>query len=163
MPGSIASSGLLSYLFTSKFCDAIPFYRMERILQRNGILISRTKIANWAIKVAGKLEGLIELMREKIREGPLINMDESVLQVLKEPNRKPETQSYMWVSIGSGKEGEIVLFNYSLTRNSEVPLNLLKGFNGVLQSDGYKGYEKVVRENGLYHVGCLGSCAAEVL
>ena len=155
MPGSIASSGLLSYLFTSKFSDAIPFYRMERILNRSGIQISRTNMANWAIKVAGKVEGLIALFREKTREGPLINMDESVLQVLKEPNRKPETQSYMWVSIGGGEKGKIILFNYSQTRAGDVPLNLLNGFNGVLQTDGYKGYEKVVRENGLYHVGCL--------
>jgi transposase len=155
MPGSIASSGLLSYLFTSKFSDALPFYRMERLLQRNGIDISRTNMANWAIKVAGKCQGLIDLMREKSREGPLINIDETTLQVLKEPNRPPERKSQMWVTVSTKQDEKIVLYNYSQTRKSEVACSLLEGFTGVLQSDDYVGYDQVVREKGLYHVGCL--------
>ena len=155
MPGSIASSGLLSYIFTSKFSDALPFYRMERIFQRNGIDISRTNMANWAIKVAGKCQDLIDLMRAKSREGPLINIDETSLQVLKEPNRPPERKSQMWVMVSTKKDEKIVLYNYSQTRKSEVALSLLEGFTGVLQSDDYVGYDQVVREKGLYHVGCL--------
>ena len=155
MPGSIASSGLLSYIFTSKFADALPFYRMERIFQRNGIDISRTNMANWAIKVASKCQGLIDLMREKSREGPLINIDETSLQVLKEPNRPPERKSWMWVTVSTRKDEKIVLYNYSQTRKSEVACSLLEGFTGVLQSDDYVGYDQVVREKGLYHVGCL--------
>ena len=155
MPGSIASSGLLSYIFTSKFCDALPFYRMERIFQRNGIDISRTNMANWAIKVAGKCQGLIDLMREKSREGTLINIDETTLQVLKEPNRPPERKSQMWVTVSAKQNEKIVLYNYSQTRKSEVASSLLEGFTGVLQSDDYVGYDRVVREKGLYHVGCL--------
>jgi hypothetical protein len=128
---------------------------MERIFQRNGIDISRTNMANWAIKVAGKCQGLIDLMREKSREGPLINIDETSLQVLKEPNRPPERKSQMWVTVSTKKDEKIVLYNYSQTRKSEVALSLLEGFKGVLQSDDYVGYDQVVREKGLYHVGCL--------
>lgn len=155
MPGSIASSGLLSYIFTSKFCDALPFNRMERIFQRVGVHISRTNMANWAIKTARACEPLVELMRRLTREGPLINMDETSIQVLKEPGRKPENKSYMWVTVGSNENRKIVLFNYSQTRKEEIPLTLLDGFSGILQTDGYAGYHKAVAQYSLYHTGCL--------
>jgi len=155
LPGSIASSGLLSYTLTSKFCDGLPFNRMERIFRRVGVEISRTNMANWAIKAAKACEPLVELMRKLTREGPLINMDETTTQVLKEPGRKPENKSYMWVTVGSIQKQKIILFNYSQTRKEEVPLSLLDGFHGILQTDGYAGYNKVVSQYDLWHVGCL--------
>ncbi len=155
IPGSIASSGLLSYILVSKFCDALPFCRMERIFRRLDIEISRSNMSNWAIKAALACEPLIELMRQKTREGPLINMDETTVQVLKEPGRKPENKSFMWVTVGSDQNRKIVLFNYSQTRREEIPLSLLDGFKGVLQTDGYVGYNRASKEYKLYHVGCL--------
>ncbi len=155
MPGSIASSGILSYILVSKFGDSLPFNRMERIFKRVGLDISRTNMANWSIKAAQKCEPLIELMRELSREGPLINMDETTVQVLKEPGRKPENKSYMWITVGSNEDRKIVLFNYSQTRKEEVALSLLKGFSGILQTDGYAGYYKAAKEYELDHVGCL--------
>ena len=155
MPGSIASSGILSYILVSKFGDSLPFYRMERIFKRVGLDISRTNMANWSIKAAQKCEPLIELMRELSREGPLINMDETTVQVLKEPGRKPENKSYMWITVGSNENRKLILFNYSQTRKEEVALSLLDGFSGILQTDGYAGYNKAAKEYKLYHVGCL--------
>lgn len=82
-------------------------------------------------------------------------MDEMTVQILKEPGRKPENKSYMWITVGSNEGRKIVLFNYSQTRKEEVALSLLDGFSGILQTDGYAGYNKATREYGLYHVGCL--------
>jgi len=155
IPGSIASSGLLSYILVSKFCDALPFYRMERIFRRLNIEISRSNMSHWAIKAALACEPLIELMRQKTLKGPLINMDETTVQVLKELGRKPENNSYMWVTVGSDQRRKIVLYNYSQTRREEIPLSLLEGFKGVLQTDGYAGYNRAAKEYKLYHVGCL--------
>ncbi len=112
-------------------------------------------MANWTIKVAAACEPLVELMKLKTREGPLINMDETTVQVLKEPGRKPENKSYMWITVGSDHDRKIVLFNYSQTRREEVALALLDGFSGILQTDGYAGYNKAASKYKLYHVGCL--------
>ena len=35
-----------------------------------------------------------------------------------------------------------------------MPLRLLDGFRGTLQTDGYAGYNRVCRENGLTRIGC---------
>jgi len=155
LPGSIASASLLAFIITGKFCDALPFSRHERIFKRLGINISRTNMCNWSIHTASKCSALIDLMREKTREGPLINMDETTLQVLKEPGKVVDSKSYMWVTVGSDSGHKIVLFNYSRTRKAQVALNLLSGFKGSLQTDGYAGYNAARKEYGLWHVGCL--------
>jgi transposase len=85
IPKSIATPGLLAYIFTSKFADALPFYRQEKLFERIGIDISRSSMCNWIIKVAEKCEPLMELLNKEIRSGPIISIDETTVQVMKEP------------------------------------------------------------------------------
>jgi len=155
MPGSIASASLLAFILTGKFCDALPFYRHERIFRRIGIEISRTNMCNWTIKAASKCSELIEFMRDKTRNGPLINMDETTVQVLKEQGRESDSKSYMWVTVGNDSGNKIVLYNYSRTRSAQVAESLLEGFTGSLQTDGYAGYNRAAGKYNLWHVGCL--------
>ena len=48
----------------------------------------------------------------------------------------------------------MVLFDYDASRGQEVPLRLLDGFAGTLQTDGYAGYNKVCKANGITRIGC---------
>ncbi len=155
MPGSIASPSLVSHIITNKFCDSLPFYRQEKIFKRLGVNISRQNMSNWCISASGKCDEILKYMRGKIVSGKLINMDETTLQVLKEKDRTAANKSYMWVMVGGDEEKKLVLFNYSPTRKQEIPVKLLEGFSGTLQTDGYAAYNKVVKDNKLNHVGCL--------
>ncbi|MBF9018980.1 MULTISPECIES: IS66 family transposase [unclassified Oceanispirochaeta] len=155
MPGSIASASLLAFIITGKYCDSLPFYRHERIFKRLGVDISRTNMCNWTIKTALKCSDLIDLLKERTREGPLINMDETTVQVLKESGKKVDSKSYMWVTVGSDSGNKIVLFNYSRTRKEDMAVKLLEGYAGSLQTDGYAGYNAATRKYNLWHVACL--------
>lgn len=163
IPGGIVTPSLAAHVVVSKFCDALPFYRQSRIFTRFGVELSRQTLCNWSMTAARKCEPLLEKLRELIRGGPLINMDETTVQVLHEPGRAAETKSYMWVMAGRAPEpkapvpGErkIVLFHYSQTRNSSIPEKLLGNFRGVLQSDGYAGYNAASSKEGIIHIGCL--------
>lgn len=97
LPKSIASASLLAHIVTAKFVDSLPFYRQEQQFKRLGIEISRTLMATWCIQVAEKLEGLLYLLHQEIKLAPLIQIDETSLQVLKEPGRKATSKSYLWV------------------------------------------------------------------
>ncbi|WP_419591994.1 IS66 family transposase, partial [Thiolapillus sp.] len=55
---------------------------------------------------------------------------------------------------GGPPDRPAVLFEYDPSRSEEVPLRLLDGFRGTLQTDGYAGYNRVCRENGLTRIGC---------
>jgi hypothetical protein len=81
-------------------------------------------------------------------------MDETIVQVLKEDGRKATSKSYMWVRYAAGNN-PIVLYDYAPTRSGQVPLELLEGFKGYLQVDGYDGYSRVCEQNKLIRLGCM--------
>jgi transposase len=154
IPKSIATPGLLAYVLVSKFCDAIPFYRQEKLFSRIGIELSRVDFSNWAIQVARQCDPLIEVFFDEIRAGPVIQMDETRLQVMKELNRANTAKSFMWVIRGGPPENPVVLYRYHPTRSEKIPLQYLSEYEGFLQTDGYDGYEKAGKRAGITHAGC---------
>ncbi len=155
IPKSIVSPGLLAYVITSKFVDSLPFYRQSTMFKRIDLEISRATLCNWAILAAEKCSKLLDLMTKDIRGGPVIRMDETTLQVLKEPGRPAESKSYMWVIAGYHDEKPVILYNYHTGRTAEIPYAFLEGYKGYLQTDGYKGYNKSGSLPGIVHVGCF--------
>lgn len=154
IPQGIATPSLLAAIMTSKFCDALPFYRQEKIYKRHGIDIPRQTMCQWAQKVYDKALPLFKIMRNDILKSPVINMDETPVQVMNEPGRANTTKSFMWVSKGEKENNPVLLYNYSPTRSTDFVRDFLKGYKGILQSDGYEAYEIVSKEYGIMHVLC---------
>ena len=155
IPYSFVSPGLLAYVIDMKYNYALPFYRLSKKFEAIETDISRATLCNWSMLAAEKCEVLYLAMLEYIRENSIIQMDETSVQVLHEEGRAAETKSFMWVMRGGEFQKKLTLFHYSPTRNSTVPLDLLKGFKGFIQTDGYEGYSRAVSEYKLTHVGCL--------
>lgn len=155
IPKSNATEGLLAHIAVSKFADALPLHRQQKIFGRLGIDISRSTMANWMIQAAGCCQPIIELMKKEIRSGPVINVDESPFQVLKEPGRSDTTTSYMWVFCGGPLDAPSVLYQYHPTRSGKVVHDMLDGYQGYVQSDGYSGYDQLSQVKGIIHLGCL--------
>jgi transposase len=151
---SIASAGLLAHLFSAKFVDAMPYYRQEKQLSRLGYKLSRTNMANWTIQAGFKLLKLLELLRHELLSGPLIHMDETTIQVLKEPDRSPQSKSYMWVLRNGASEKPGILFHYSPTRASTVVRELLTSYRGIVQTDGYCAYDYLDESDEVQHANC---------
>lgn len=151
---SIASVGLLAYIIVAKYCDALPLYRLEKILQRYGGSITRTSMANWIIRLFDTFIPLINLMKEHQLESDYLQADETRIQVLKEPGRAATSDKWMWLIRGGPPDQLVVVFEYDASRSAEVPSRLLEGFSGSLQTDGYAGYNKVCRENNIIRIGC---------
>ena len=60
----------------------------------------------------------------------------------------------MWVTLGGPPGEKSILFEYDPSRSGEVPMRLLDGFTGYLQTDGYSGYNAVCQKNGIIQLGC---------
>ena len=155
IPKSIATAGLLAYILIAKFCDALPFYRQESQFARIGAEISRANMCNWAMKVAVACQPLLSLLHQEIRSGPLINIDETTVQVLREPDRAATTKSYMWVCRGGTPDRPGLMYHYAPSRSAEVAKALLDGYSGVVQTDGYAGYGFLGHIAEVHHAGCL--------
>jgi len=155
IPGSIATVGLIAFIIVNKFVDHLPFYRQEKRFERLGIHISRQDMSNWVVAVGRMLDPLIALFRDRIRAGPVINMDETRMQVLKEPGRANTSESRMWVSLGGDPDAPVCMYGYHPRRNREYPQELLEGCTLYLQTDGYEVYEQIAAsEAGITLVGC---------
>ncbi len=128
IPKGIATPGLVSQLLISKFEDALPFYRQEKIFSRLGIDIPRSTMCGWAIKAAERCNPLLELLHQKILSGPLVNIDETPVQVMKEPDRSNTSKSYMWVFRGGPPDKPVLIFQYHPTRSGQVPNEFLKEY-----------------------------------
>ncbi len=151
IPKSMATPGLLAHILTAKFADALPFYRQEKQFIRMGIELPRATMCSWAMKVATGCSILLEFMQAQILKGPVINIDETTVQVLKEPKR---SKCYMWVFKGGAPDKPIILFQYHPTRSGDVARNLLNGYRGIVQTDGYVGYDFLDNIKEIIHVAC---------
>jgi len=155
IPKSIATPGLLAYILVCKFVYGLPFYRVERYFSSMGIEISRSLMCQWAMKVALACEILLNFLKEELLEGPCINMDETVIQVLNEPERSPGTKSYMWLFARAGPERSILIYEYHPTRSGSVPHKFLGDYRGAVQTDGYQGYDFLDLKKEVRHIGCF--------
>ena len=154
LPKSNASADFLAMLLAVKFVDGQPLARFERVLERHGAVVPRQTLARWVIGCAGVLQPLHNLMRDILLDGSLIHMDETVVQVLKEPDKSPTSNSYMWVQTGGPADKPVVLYDYDPSRSASVPAALLEGFKGYLMTDGYDGYNAVARTDGIERLAC---------
>ena len=154
IPQGIATPGLIAHVATSKYADALPLYRQEKIFERMGVDLPRATMANWMIEVGVRCEPLLDLLQKEIRSGPLINMDETPVQVLNEPGRPNTSKSYMWVFRGGDVKRPALVFHYDPSRSGDVPKKYLDGYQGYIQTDGYQGYNVVGERAGIVHLGC---------
>lgn len=144
IPGSIASPALLAFIAERKYDQAMPLYRQEVSMEREGIEISRQTMANWMILSGGILTPVYDLLHKTLLKQDIIRADETTLQVLHEPGREPQTKSYIW-HYGCHIDGiSISLFEYQATRSADHPKEFLKWFSGFLQVDGYIAYELLI-------------------
>ena len=146
---SIADESLLAWSLSEKFEYGLPFYRQAKRLAYLGIPLPRATLSKLAIQVAVACKPVYDQLKQHILSGPLIHADETRVQVLKEPNRKAQSQSWMWIYVGGPLEKKAqrpcVLFEYSPSRSHEVPYAFLKDYKGWLMTDDYEAYGTAVR------------------
>ena len=141
----MACAGTVAWVMYQKFCNALPYFRQEKDWKQYGASITRKTMANWVIQNSEAFFlPMYEYFQRKLLERKFAMADETPLQVLHEPGRRAQTQSYMWL-FRSGEDGlpPIILYKYSETRAGENAVDFLRGFKGYLMCDGYSGYNKV--------------------
>ena len=152
----IASAGMLAYIVTGKFCDSLPLYRQQKQFARIGVDLSRRTMADWMIGASEACTQMMKLLQARVRSGPLLQIDETRLQVLGEPGRANTTLSYMWVARGGPPEAPVILYHYAPGRGAEVAREMLGDYKGHVQTDGYDVYDIACDgAEGVVHVGCF--------
>ena len=148
---SLASDAVIVDTVVSKYADHCPLYRQSAILQRDaGVEISRATLDGWVMRVGQLLIPIVEAMRQELLRGGYIQADETPVGVQMHDRRGRNHQAYLWQY---GSPGGAVVFDFRMSRKREGAKEFLKQYAGLLQTDGYAGYEGVGGD-GLVHAAC---------
>ena len=154
IPGSFATPEAIAHIMTQKFVMGSPLYRQEQEINRRGIHLSRQTMSNWILKATEDyLAPVYEQLHKELLKRDVLHADETTLQVLHEPGKKPQSDSYMWLYRTSGDTDKpIVLYEYQPGRGAKHPKEFLAGYKGYLHTDGYAGYHDLGKD--ITVVGC---------
>lgn len=153
MKHSLASSSTVADIMVRKYVDGLPLARQEKIWQREGVELSRATMANWVIQTAQSwLKPVYRRMKKHLLSCSVIHADETVVQVLKEPDKPAASESRMWVYASNERSGKLIrYFEYQPDRSGKHAAKFLKDFSGCLVTDDYSGYNQV---SGAIRCGC---------
>jgi transposase len=147
----LASDRVIIDTVLSKYADHVPIYRQSAILEREtGIELSRATMDGWVMRVGELLSPIVAAMGRELLEGDYIQADETPVGVQMHDGRGKNRQAYLWQY--SRPKGPVV-FDFRLGREREGPKRVLGNFEGLLQSDGYGGYDRVGGPE-IVHAGC---------
>jgi transposase len=154
LPGSNASPEIIAAVTVGKFVDGTPLYRMEDVLARVDIPVSRGTLAKWIIRPAQlHYSRLYKALHQTLLSQDLILGDETTTQVLKEQGKTAQSKSYMWVYRSAEDCAQpVVLYDYQPGRGQQYPQAFLAGYHGMLLTDGYAAWRTL---EGVTHFGCL--------
>ncbi len=150
--GGYASAGLLAWVMIAKYVEHLPLYRQEKQWARQGVRISRQTMVDWVAQSATWLQVIYREMYRRLLAGGYLQCDETPIRC-QDPDVAGKTvQGWLWVL---GRPKSDVVFHWRMSREHAHALELLRGYKGLLQSDGYPAYENAARENPeMVHLGC---------
>jgi transposase len=154
VPGGIAGPGLVAFVIVSKFADHLPLYRLEDILFRHGVHLSRSTLCDWVRNAADLLLPLALLQKTLVLQSAVVWTDDTPVTVLSDKT-PGSTKGRFWVYIGDDAFPYSV-YDFTMSRARDGPATFLKDYHGFLQADAYGGYDGIFlgSEGKLLEVAC---------
>ncbi len=149
----IAGPGLLAHIVISKFVDHLPLYRQLQIFKRLGIDLAPSTVNGWVKATYTLIKPLAELMRERVLQSEYLMVDETPIKVQDLKIKGKNHQGYYWVYFDPLSRQ--LFFDYKKGRGRDGPNQVLKDFNGHIQTDGYAGYNELGQRDGITPMGCM--------
>jgi transposase len=147
--GALPTEALLAHVIAAKFADHCPLYRQAGIYARSGVDLDRGTLSAWVGRAAFHLAPVVDRLAAHLKRGALLFMDETRAPVL-DPGRGRTKSGYFWALARdergwSGADPPGVVYFYADGRGGKHAEAFLIGWKGVLQVDGYAGYNQLTR------------------
>ena len=153
-PARLIQAGLpteatVAHVIVSKYADHLPLYRQAQIYSRKGVDLDRSTLAGWVGKAAFELRPVFDALLANLKRSDKLFMDETVAPVL-DPGRRKTKTGYFWALARDdrpwdGNDPPGVAFSYAPGRSGQYAEDILQGFSGILQVDGYAGYNRLLK------------------
>ncbi len=154
----LAGPGLLAHVLVSKYADHLPLYRQAEIYQREGVELDRSTLADWVGGVSRTVQPLVDAVKKYVLASKKLHGDDVPVPVLEPGNGKTKT-GRLWTYVrddrpAGSEEPAAVWFAYSPDRKGERPAKHLETYAGILQADGYAGFNKLYETGRIVEAAC---------
>jgi len=147
IPKCLADESLLAHLVVSKFADHLPLNRMESVLSRSGIDLTRQTMCDWTVACGLATQPLVDAIIAEIFANGLAHNDDTPVDMQDYKSDKPRGQrtreTRLWVTTVSPREGPWTVFDFTTGRSADGPLRFFKNFKGRIVCDAYTVYDKL--------------------
>lgn len=152
LPRSNAGASLLSELLIGKYVYHLPFHRSLAIFKQAGVSIPASTVSGWFTASSDLLRALYYRLKDIVLSSDYIQVDESTVPVINDEKHRA-VKSYLWV-VRSVME-KLMFFHYDKgSRAQKVVVELLRGYQGAVQTDGYDAYSIYENKKGVLLLGC---------
>ena len=152
LPRSNAGASLLSELLIGKYVYHLPFHRSIAIFKQAGESIPASTVSGWFTASSDLLRALYYRLKDIVLSTDYIQVDESTVPVINDEKHRA-VKSYLWV-VRSVME-KLMFFHYDKgSRAQKVVVELLHGYQGAVQTDGYDAYSIYEHKKGVLLLGC---------
>lgn len=153
-----ASFATLVHVVVNKFDHHLPLYRQAEMMAAQGIEIDRSTLAGWAGQAAALLDPIVSRIREEGLKAGKLHTDDTPVPML-DPGKGRTATARLWTYVvddrASGATGPaLVWYRFTLDRSGVHPQSELKSFCGLLQADGYAGYDRLYEGGRVREVAC---------
>ena len=148
----LAGNSVLTHILVSKYVDHLPLYRQQQIFRRAGIVIAPSTYDSWVVQLGNLLVPLYRRLLRYIKNQGYLQADETTLKVLDKDKKRETHLGYFWVY--HAVESKLCVFDYQKGRGAEAPSEMLAGYCGALQTDGYSVYQQFCLSGQVTHLAC---------
>ena len=166
-PRGRATPATLAHLLVSKYCDHLPLYRQSEIYAREGLELDRSTLGDWVGQAAWLLDPVVAKIRQHVFAAEKIHGDDTTVPVLA-PGLGRTATGRLWVYVRDdrlfgGPAAPAAAYFYSPDRGAEHPTAHMASFTGLLQADGYAGFEGLynparTKPGPITEVACWAHC-----
>jgi len=150
LPKALAGSSVLTEVLINKYQYHLPLYRQSKMMASLGVMVPDNTLGNWVMQIGLALMKLYDAFWGAILVGRYLQVDETPVKVL-----KPEKKGYLWSYFAPWVGKGLIVFELSLTRSGSVAEKRLESFKGLLQTDGYNGYQRLREREDIDGLGCI--------
>jgi len=170
-PRGRATPAMLAHLLVSKYCDHLPLYRQCEIYAREGLELDRSTLCDWVGQAAWLLDPIVAAIRAHVFAAEKIHGDDTTVPVLAPGLGRTKT-GRLWVYVRDdrpfcGEAPPAAAYFYSPDRGGEHPAAHMAAFTGLLQADGYAGFEALYnparsKPGPITEVACWAHCRRKI-
>jgi transposase len=154
----LAGPGLLAHVLVAKYADHLPLYRQSEIYDREGVELDRSTLADWVGGASRVLAPVVEAIRRHVFDTAKVHGDDIPVPVLSPGNGCTRT-ARLWTYVRDDRPSgstaaPAVWFAYSPDRKGDHPQQHLRDFHGILQADGYAGFNRIYETGRVQEAAC---------